>query len=59
MLMIGIAIGVLLAVAVMRWQKKQPKDEPTPPPTRQQRQLWHEYQNFLSYNGDEQTEFEE
>ena len=59
MLMIGIAIGVLLAVAVMRWQKKQPKDEPTPPPTRQQRQLWHEYQNFLSYTGDEQAEFEE
>ena len=57
--MMGIMLGVLLTVAAVRWRERKPKDEPTPPPTRQQRQLWHEYQNFLSYTGDEQAEFEE
>ncbi len=55
---IGLAVGVLLTVAA-RWCRRKVKSEPTPPPTRQQRQLWHEYQNFLSYTGDEQAEFEE
>lgn len=58
-LMIGMTVGVLLTLAWARWRTRTPKDEATPPPARQQRQLWHEYQNFLSYTGDEQAEFEE
>lgn len=55
----GFTMGILCVVA-WRCLKKERASTKTPPaPSREQRQLWHEYQNFLTYDGDEQAEFSE
>lgn len=56
---LGLTVGVLAVVTVLLLRGKKQDAPPTAPPTREQRQLWHEYQNFLNYNGDEQAAFEE
>ncbi len=55
----GLTMGLLCAVAWRCFTKERAKKETPPPPSREQRQLWHEYQNFLNYDGEEQAEFSE
>lgn len=55
----GLTVGILGAVVWRCLRKERVTTKTTPPLSREQRQLWHEYQNFLTYDGEQQAEFSE